>query len=165
VSHSWKAVEIRVCGWFKPAPPRRYSDQKDQTIYVSIENPPTQHFFSIDRQFHSNSLPPISFDIITMLDTTDLVILILVTLATLAYFTKGKLWAKPAAVGYGYGGSGKATANGVGKPKKTRNIVERMEQQNKNVVVFFGSQTVTAGMTLFPCGMPRIQQSWSENLS
>lgn len=86
-----------------------------------------------------------------MLDTTDLVILVLVTLATLAYFTKGKLWAKPAAVGYGYGGSGKATANGVGgKPKKTRNIVERMEQQNKNVVVFFGSQTGTAGTIPVP---------------
>jgi NADPH-ferrihemoprotein reductase len=81
-----------------------------------------------------------------MLDTTDLIILILVTLGTLAYFTKGKLWAKPAQLGYGYGAGAKtATANGIGKPKKTRNIVERMEQQNKNVVVFFGSQTGTAG--------------------
>ena len=131
---------------------------------VSIKNPPTQHFSLPIFNSTQIQLPPISIDIITMLDTTDLVILILVTLATLAYLTKGKLWAKPAAVGYGYGGSGKATANGVGKPKKTRNIVERMEQQNKNVVVFFGSQTGTAGMALFPCGMPRIQQSWSENL-
>ena len=84
-----------------------------------------------------------------MIDTTDLIILILVSLGTLAYFTKGKLWAKPAQVGYGYGGSGKGTVNGVAKPKKTRNIVERMEQQNKNVVVFFGSQTGTAGMSHF----------------
>jgi len=81
-----------------------------------------------------------------MLDTTDLIILVLVTLGTLAYFSKGKLWAKPAQVGYGYGASGKGAANGVAKPKKTRNIVERMDQQNKNVVVFFGSQTGTAGM-------------------
>ena len=81
-----------------------------------------------------------------MLDTTDLIILVLVTLGTLAYFTKGKLWAKPAQVGYGYGASGKGAANGVAKPKKTRNIVERMDQQNKNVVVFFGSQTGTAGI-------------------
>jgi len=80
-----------------------------------------------------------------MLDTTDLIILVLVLLGTLAYFTKGKLWAKPAQVGYGYGTQHKATANGSTKPKKTRNIVERMEQQNKNVVVFFGSQTGTAG--------------------
>jgi NADPH-ferrihemoprotein reductase len=79
-----------------------------------------------------------------MLDTTDLIILILVSLGTLAYFTKGKLWAKPATAGYGYSG-GKGTANGIAKPKKTRNIVERMDQQNKNVVVFFGSQTGTAG--------------------
>ena len=80
-----------------------------------------------------------------MLDTTDLVILILVTLGTIAYFTKGKLWAKPVQIEYGYG-SGR-TANGIAKPKKTRNIVKRMEQQNKNVVVFFGSQTGTAGMS------------------
>lgn len=84
-----------------------------------------------------------------MLDTTDLVILVLITLGTFAYFTKGKLWAKPAHVGYGYGGAGRTTANGVAKPKKTRNIVKRMDQQNKNVVVFFGSQTGTAGMSLF----------------
>ena len=82
-----------------------------------------------------------------MLDTTDLIILILVTLGTIAYFTKGKLWAKPTQPGYGYGKDNKATANGTAKPKKTRNIVERMEQQNKNVVVFFGSQTGTAGMS------------------
>ena len=88
-----------------------------------------------------------------MLDTTDLVILILITLGTLAYFTKGKLWAKPAQIGYGYGG-GKATANGVAKPKKTRNIVERMEQQNKNVVIFFGSQTGTAGKSFHHGGIP-----------
>ena len=85
-----------------------------------------------------------------MLDTTDLIILILVALGTLAYFTKGKLWAKPAQVGYGYGygTTSKGMANGVAKPKKTRNIVERMGQQNKNVVVFFGSQTGTAGTSL-----------------
>jgi NADPH-ferrihemoprotein reductase len=96
-----------------------------------------------------------------MLDTTDLVILILVTLGTIAYFTKGKLWAKPVQVGYGYG-SGKATANGVAKPKKTRNIVERMEQQNKNVVVFFGSQTGTAGMSPLCTKSVRNPQSFSQ---
>jgi NADPH-ferrihemoprotein reductase len=80
-----------------------------------------------------------------MLDTTDLIILILIALGTLAYFTKGKLWAKPAQVGYGYGALAKGTPNGVAKPKKTRDIIERMEQQNKNVIVFFGSQTGTAG--------------------
>jgi NADPH-ferrihemoprotein reductase len=81
-----------------------------------------------------------------MLDTTDIVILIIVCLGTLAYFTKGILWAKPQPAGYGYGTQYKPTANGTAKPKKTRNIVERMEQQNKNVVVFFGSQTGTAGI-------------------
>jgi|SRR5579859_816679 len=85
-----------------------------------------------------------------MLDTTDLIILILVALGTLAYFTKGKFWAKPTTGGYGFDAAKKGTANGVAKPKKTRNIVERMEQQNKNVVVFFGSQTGTAGMFAHP---------------
>jgi NADPH-ferrihemoprotein reductase len=81
-----------------------------------------------------------------MLDTADLVILLIVLLGTLAYITKGKLWGKTVQTGYGYGaGAGKGIANGTAKPKKTRNIVERMEQQNKNVVVFFGSQTGTAG--------------------
>jgi NADPH-ferrihemoprotein reductase len=86
-----------------------------------------------------------------MLDTTDLIILILVCLGTLAYFTKGKLWAKQGPSEYGYGNAATkkgGTANGTAKPKKTRNIVERMEQQNKNVVVFFGSQTGTAGMMI-----------------
>lgn len=99
-----------------------------------------------------------------MLDTTDLVILVLITLGTLAYFTKGKLWAKPAQVGYGYGGSGRTTVNGIAKPKKTRNIVERMDQQNKNVVVFFGSQTGTAGMPPFRTDVtevPKISKIWS----
>lgn len=125
-----------------PAPPRLRSRKLHPSPHT------TQHpQLSSSETFH------------TMLDTTDLVILILVTFGTIAYFTKGRLWAKPVQVGYGYG-TGKATANGVAKPKKTRNIVKRMEQQNKNVVVFFASQTGTAGMSLLRTIPPKISCNW-----
>jgi NADPH-ferrihemoprotein reductase len=88
------------------------------------------HIYSAD-----NSL------LITManFDTLDLLVLAGILVGTLAYFTKGKLWAvqkDPYAASY-------ATANGT-KAGKTRNIVEKMEESNKNCVVFYGSQTGTA---------------------
>ncbi|GAO49355.1 hypothetical protein SAICODRAFT_74213 [Saitoella complicata NRRL Y-17804] len=79
------------------------------------------------------------------LDILDLVIVCVVGLATLAYFTKGTLWAKPkAAKTYGNGTAATPYAGGAKKAKRTRNIVEKMEQSDKNVVVFYGSQTGTA---------------------
>src|SRR3954471_15350656 len=73
------------------------------------------------------------------LDVLDIVVLGVLALGTIAYFTKGKYWGivkDPYATSY-------ATANG-NKPAKTRNIVEKMEESNKNCVVFYGSQTGTA---------------------
>lgn len=73
------------------------------------------------------------------LDTLDIVVLAAIFLATVAWFTKGKYWGvtkDPYATSY-------AAANG-NKPGKTRNIVEKMEESNKNCVVFYGSQTGTA---------------------
>jgi NADPH-ferrihemoprotein reductase len=73
------------------------------------------------------------------LDTLDLIVLAVLLLGTLAYFTKGTYWGKtadPYATSY-------ANANG-NKPAKTRNIIEKMEESNKNCVVFYGSQTGTA---------------------
>jgi NADPH-ferrihemoprotein reductase len=72
-------------------------------------------------------------------DTLDIVVLSVIFLATVAWFTKGKYWGitkDPYATSY-------AAANG-NKPAKTRNIVEKMEESNKNCVVFYGSQTGTA---------------------
>ena len=81
-----------------------------------------------------------------IIDTSDLIIFILVALGTIAYFTKGKLWAKEPKGFGGYGSGGGAGAKGAGATKagKTRNIVEKLEQSSKNVVFFYGSQTGTA---------------------
>ncbi|KAH6676726.1 NADPH cytochrome P450 oxidoreductase [Halenospora varia] len=73
------------------------------------------------------------------LDTLDIVVLTAILLGSIAYFTKGTYWGiakDPYASTY-------AAANG-NKAGKTRNIIEKMEESNKNCVVFYGSQTGTA---------------------
>jgi NADPH-ferrihemoprotein reductase len=73
------------------------------------------------------------------LDTLDIVVLSVILLGTIAYFTKGKLWGvtkDPYANSF-------ANANGV-KAGKTRNIVEKLEESGKNCIIFYGSQTGTA---------------------
>ncbi|KAJ4379604.1 hypothetical protein N0V86_004785 [Didymella sp. IMI 355093] len=74
------------------------------------------------------------------LDTLDIVVLAALLLGTVAYFTKGTYWAVYADP---YGSS-LAGANGAGKAGKSRNIIEKMEESDKNCVVFYGSQTGTA---------------------
>ena len=73
------------------------------------------------------------------LDTLDIVVLVALLLGTIAYFTKGTYWAvqqDPYATSF---------ANGhIGKSGKSRNILEKMDEQCKNCVVFYGSQTGTA---------------------
>jgi NADPH-ferrihemoprotein reductase len=74
------------------------------------------------------------------LDTLDLVVLIVLLVGTAAYFTKGLLWAKKKdTLADAYNRNGVA-----GKTGKTRNIIEKMEQSDKNTVIFYGSQTGTA---------------------
>jgi NADPH-ferrihemoprotein reductase len=73
------------------------------------------------------------------LDTLDIVVLSIILLGTLAYFTKGKYWGvtkDPYANSF-------ANANGA-KAGKTRNIIEKMEESGKNCIIFYGSQTGTA---------------------
>lgn len=74
------------------------------------------------------------------LDTLDIVVLVVLLLGTLAYFTKGTYWAKQ---NDPYGNS-LLQGNGAAKAGKSRNIVEKMEETEKNCVVFYGSQTGTA---------------------
>ncbi|KAL1593202.1 hypothetical protein SLS60_010810 [Paraconiothyrium brasiliense] len=74
------------------------------------------------------------------LDTLDIVVLAVLLLGTVAYFTKGTYWA---VYGDPYGNS-LATGNGAAKAGKSRNILEKMEESDKNCVVFYGSQTGTA---------------------
>ncbi|TVY83604.1 NADPH--cytochrome P450 reductase, partial [Lachnellula suecica] len=73
------------------------------------------------------------------LDTLDIIVLAVILLGSVAYFTKGTYWGiakDPYASTY-------AATNG-NKAGKTRNIIEKMEESGKNCVVFYGSQTGTA---------------------
>lgn len=73
------------------------------------------------------------------LDTLDVIVLSVILVGTVAYFTKGKLWGitkDPYANTF-------ANVNG-NKAGKTRNIIEKMEESGKNCVIFYGSQTGTA---------------------
>jgi NADPH-ferrihemoprotein reductase len=73
------------------------------------------------------------------LDTLDIVVLAVLLLGTVAYFTKGTYWAvqkDPYA---------SSLANGAAaKSAKSRNILEKMDESGKNCVIFYGSQTGTA---------------------
>jgi len=73
------------------------------------------------------------------LDTLDLIVLAVLFAGTVAYFTKGTYWAVPKDP---YAGS-YAGANGA-KAGRTRNILEKMDEADKNCVIFYGSQTGTA---------------------
>lgn len=73
------------------------------------------------------------------LDTLDILVLGLILLGTVAYFTKGKLWGvtkDPYATSFANGNAAKAG--------KTRNILEKLEESGKNCIIFYGSQTGTA---------------------
>ena len=91
-----------------------------KTIGLSV--PPSKNFFAM-----------------AQLDTLDLIVLALLLLGTVAYFTKGSYWGipkDPYAASY-------SLANG-NKSGQTRNILEKMEESGKDTVVFYGSQTGTA---------------------
>lgn len=73
------------------------------------------------------------------IDVLDIVVLVLLLLGSVAYFTKGTYWGipkDPYASSYANGSASKAG--------KSRNILEKMEESGKNCVVFYGSQTGTA---------------------
>ncbi|KAF2871431.1 hypothetical protein BDV95DRAFT_493798 [Massariosphaeria phaeospora] len=74
------------------------------------------------------------------LDTLDIIVLAALLVGTVAYFTKGTYWA---VYGDPYGNS-LANGNGAAKAGKSRNIIEKLEETDKNCVVFYGSQTGTA---------------------
>nr|UWK20395.1 cytochrome P450 reductase [Trichoderma albolutescens] len=74
------------------------------------------------------------------LDTLDILVLGAILLGTLAYFTKGTLWAKQKDP---YANPAYLNGNAA-KAGKTRNFVEKMEESGKNCIIFYGSQTGTA---------------------
>lgn len=74
----------------------------------------------------------------TSIDTLDILVLVVLLLGSIAYFTKGTYWAVPKDP---YATS---SLNGSALKKGTRNILEKMEESGKNCVIFYGSQTGTA---------------------
>jgi len=73
------------------------------------------------------------------LDTLDIIVLVVLLVGTVAYFTKGTYWGKkpdPYATAYTNGAANKAG--------KSRDILKKMDESEKNCVVFYGSQTGTA---------------------
>jgi NADPH-ferrihemoprotein reductase len=76
----------------------------------------------------------------SQLDTLDIIVLLLLLVGTLAYFTKGTYWAitkDPYAHSL-------AHANGIKASGRTRNFIEKMDETGKNCIIFYGSQTGTA---------------------
>ena len=71
-------------------------------------------------------------------DTLDIIVLALLLIGSIAYFTKGTYWGVPKDP---YATS---ALNGSATKKGSRNIVEKMEETGKNCVIFYGSQTGTA---------------------
>lgn len=72
------------------------------------------------------------------IDTLDLVVLVVLLIGSVAYFTKGTYWAIPKDP---YATS---ALNGSAAKAGSRNILEKMEELGKNCVIFYGSQTGTA---------------------
>ena len=74
------------------------------------------------------------------LDTLDLIVLVVLLIGSVLYFTKGVYWGiakDPYASSF-------AHANGSAKSGVSRNIAQRMSESEKNCVIFYGSQTGTA---------------------
>ncbi|KGY15992.1 NADPH-cytochrome P450 reductase [Paracoccidioides brasiliensis Pb03] len=75
----------------------------------------------------------------TQVDTLDLVVLVVILVGSVAYFTKGSLWG---VVKDSYA-TAYANANGA-KAGASRDIIEKLDETGKNCVIFYGSQTGTA---------------------
>ncbi|EHY53060.1 hypothetical protein HRR83_006098 [Exophiala dermatitidis] len=71
-------------------------------------------------------------------DTLDIIVLVVLLLGSIAYFTKGTYW------GVAKDPYATSALNGSASKKGSRNIVEKMEELGKNCVIFYGSQTGTA---------------------
>ncbi|KAI5820991.1 hypothetical protein BZA77DRAFT_239021 [Pyronema omphalodes] len=73
------------------------------------------------------------------LDTLDVFVLLVLLLGTVAYLSKGTLWAKTETpTDYN------KTLQSTAKAGKTRNLIEKMDESDKNMVILYGSQTGTA---------------------
>ncbi len=81
---------------------------------------------------------PLKLPKMAQVDTLDIVVLVILLLGSVAYFTKGTYWGVPKDP---YATS---ALNGSAAKKGSRNIIEKMDESGKNCVIFYGSQTGTA---------------------
>ena len=72
-------------------------------------------------------------------DALDIIVLALLLLGSVVYFTKGTYWGIPKDPYASSYANGSATKAG-----KSRNVIEKLEETGKNCVIFYGSQTGTA---------------------
>ncbi|KAK7203899.1 NADPH-cytochrome P450 reductase [Myxozyma melibiosi] len=80
--------------------------------------------------------------IMAQFDLFDIVILSAVLVGTVAFFSKGTFWGKKASSSFASGSH--ANGNSSSSSSTTRSIVEKLESSDRQVVVFYGSQTGTA---------------------
>ncbi|KAJ2897483.1 NADP/FAD dependent oxidoreductase [Zalerion maritima] len=97
----------------------------------------------------ASATPPPFEEILNRMKPTtlsDTVALAAATFVFVAYLLRGYLWDKPDPYGYIFYERPQATdGDGAhGGTRRTRNIAERLEELNKDVVVFWGSQSGTA---------------------
>jgi len=72
------------------------------------------------------------------LDSLDIAVLVILLIATALYFTKGTYWNVTNEI------NSVAKVNNQLKTSKTRDVVKKLEETEKNCVIFYGSQTGTA---------------------
>ncbi|KAH0612685.1 uncharacterized protein H6S33_009065 [Morchella sextelata] len=77
----------------------------------------------------------------SQLDTLDIIVLTALLLGTAAYFTKGSLWAVQKDTSHEAFAASKLNGAQAGK---TRDIIKKMDESDKNMIIFYGSQTGTA---------------------
>jgi NADPH-ferrihemoprotein reductase len=75
------------------------------------------------------------------LDVLDIAVLVVILLATGAYFTKGSLWAVEEKEDRYKNGFGNESSS---HSADSRNVVAALEENGKDVIIFYGSQTGTA---------------------
>ncbi|ANB12223.1 Ncp1p [Sugiyamaella lignohabitans] len=77
-------------------------------------------------------------------DLLDIIVLSVILLGTLAYFTKGSLWAVESEDFPGSGSNAGFGSSAGDEGDNDRSIIYKLEKNDKSVVIFYGSQTGTA---------------------
>lgn len=99
--------------------------------------------FGSSAQIDMASLPQLQA-LATQLTVDDYVALILLFIGTVSYLTHGKLWAKPNPYLYKLYERPQEKFGPIVRDEGSRDIARQLVQQNKDLVIFWGSQSGTA---------------------